>query len=491
MALDPRTPVIVGAGQLTQRCDPADALEPVDMMAEAARRAAADATSASVLAALQSVRVVNLLSWRYLDPAALVAERVGASPAETAYTPMGGNTPQSLVNTTALDIQAGRLDVAMLTGGEAVRTRNALRKLDQRPDWTEQPEGTAPTTILGKDVPMNHPHELSRGVVMPVQIYPMVENALRAAAGRSLADHHDRISRLWSRFSEVAATNPHAWIQQARTAEEIGTASPANRMVGFPYPKLMNSNNDVDQAAAVIMCSVEAARAHGIPEERWVFPWSGSDAHDHPYVSHRDDLHSSPAIRIAGGRALSLAGVGVDDLTHVDLYSCFPSAVQIGADELGLSLERDLTVTGGLSFFGGPWNDYVMHSIATMVELLRGGDDIGLVTANGGYVTKHAFGVYSARPPATPFRNEDVQAEVDALPARALAEEHDGPVTVETYTVMHERDGSPATAFAACLTPDGARTWATSTDAEVMEAMVTEEVCGRPGTVADATLQLS
>jgi acetyl-CoA C-acetyltransferase len=224
-----------------------------------------------------------------------------------------------------------------------------------------------------------------------------------------------------------------------------------------------------------------------------VFPWSGTDAHDHDFVSNRDNLFTSPAIRTAGGRALELAGVGVDDLAHVDLYSCFPSAVEIAAAELGLSLDRPLTVTGGLTFAGGPWNNYVMHSIATMVGLLR--DDpsaVGLCTANGGYITKHAFGVYSARPPVTPFRWESPQDVVDALPRRAVVDTHEGDVTVESYTVMHERDGSPGNAIAACLLPSGERVWATSTDADLLGLLLTDDdVVGRAGKVdADGRLLL-
>jgi acetyl-CoA C-acetyltransferase len=217
-----------------------------------------------------------------------------------------------------------------------------------------------------------------------------------------------------------------------------------------------------------------------VHEDRWVFPHAGTDAHDHTFVSNRDDLRSSPAIRLAGKRVYELAGIGVDDLAFVDLYSCFPSAVQVAAAELGLGLDRPLTVTGGMSFAGGPWNDYVTHAIATMLPLLREEPSAwGLCTANGGYLTKHALGVYAARPPASGFRWESVQDAVDALPAREAAEGYAGAVTVEAYTVVHERDGRPGTAFAACLTGEGARAWGTSTEPELLRAMTEEELAGR------------
>ena len=172
-------------------------------------------------------------------------------------------------------------------------------------------------------------------------------------------------------------------------------------MIGLPYPKLMNSNNDVDQAAALLMCSVERARSLGIPEDRWVFPHAGADCHEHPFVSNRWSLADTPAIRAGGRTVLELAGVGMDDIEVVDLYSCFPSAVQLGAAALGLDLDRQLTRTGGLSFAGGPWNNYVMHAIATVMADLRDRPGAkGLVWANGGYVTKHSFGVYATEPAA-------------------------------------------------------------------------------------------
>lgn len=493
MALDPRTPVLVGAGQIVQREGPEAALEPVALMAEAARAAALDAGAPGLLADVGSVRVVRAVSWRYGDPGALVARLVGAQPAHTAVSPMGGNTPQSLVNGAALDIQAGRLDVALLTAGEASRTRAVYRRMGEKPPWTPEAEGGDPAPVLGEELPLSHEAETSRGVYLPVQLYPVFECALRAAAGRTVPEQVARIAGLWSRFSEVAAANPFAWSREALTPEQVATPGDDNRMVGFPYTKVMNTNNTVDQAAAVILCSVEAARAAGVAEDRWVFPWSGTDAHDHLAVSARADLHSSPAIRIAGARALALAGVGVDDVAHVDLYSCFPSAVQVAAAELGLGLDRQLTVTGGLSFAGAPLNGYVMHSIATMAQVLR--DDpgsVGLVTANGGYLTKHAMGVWSAAAPSGPFRWDEPQDEVDALPRVEPVVHHEGPVTVEAYTVMHDRDGAPERAIAACRTPRGGRVWGLSDDADLMAAMCSEELVGAAGELrGEGTLTLS
>ncbi len=494
-SVDPRTPVLIGVGQITNRVDRGEpVLEPVDLMAEAVRRAEADTTVNGAITAADSIRVLMELSWKYRDPGALVAAKVGAAPRESLYTVMGGNYVQTLVNRTALDIVEGRNDLVVLTGGEAWRTRSAARKTSTELAWTTQTDDIAEATTFGDDKDLVGPGELARGIFLPVQVYPMFDNALRALDGLSIDEHRSRVAGLWSRFSEVATTNPYAWTQQRYSAEELAAATPDNRMVGFPYTKRLNSNNMVEQGAALVWCSVERAEALGIPRDRWVFLHAGADAHDHWFLSNRDNLHSSPAIRTAGRAALDLAGIGVDDLAHVDLYSCFPSAVQVAARELGLGLDRQLTVTGGMTFAGGPWNNYTMHGIATMADVLRRDPgSMGLCSANGGYLTKHAFGVYSTSPPAArTFRWQDTQDQVDLTPRRDLDDAPSGSAAIETYTVMHDREGRPEQGIVALAMPDGRRAWGLLNDADAMATMVTEECIGRTGDVRpDGTFTLT
>ncbi|MFZ9629629.1 MAG: acetyl-CoA acetyltransferase [Ilumatobacteraceae bacterium] len=490
-SIDPRTPVLVGAGQVVQHVTGIDdALDPSALMAEAARRAATDA-GLDTVPAVDSVRVIGLLSWRYGDPGAVVAQQLGLSPRQTAVTPMGGNGPQSLVNTTATQIARGELDVALLVGGECSRTRRRARAAGVELAWPTAPDGRVPD-VIGDDLEMSHPVEQTHRIYLPVQVYPMFETALRAAAGRSPAQHVAAISDLWSRFSEVAATNPFAWSRTARTAAEIAAPSPDNRMIGLPYTKYMNSNNDVDMSAALLMCSAATATTLGVPRDRWVFPQSGTDCHEHNFISHRWSFDRTPAIELGGRMALDLAGVGIDDVDLVDLYSCFPAAVQLGAQSLGLPLDRQLTRPGGLPFAGGPWNNYVMHAIATVMRELRDGTgSTALVWANGGFATKHAFGVYRTEPAPHGFRHGSPQETVDALPRRELVDDHDGPSTVEAYTVLHDRDGAPETAIAACLTDDGRRAWAVSPNRDIAAALCEGEwVSRRVRRAADATLRV-
>lgn len=479
MSLDPRTPVLVGVGQVNERTDDGD-LEPVDVMAVAAREAA----DPRVLQAVDSIRVVNLLSWRYRDPGLLLGGQIGAPTAATYYSGVGGNTPQSLVNQACLDIQHGAAEVVLLAGAETWRTRKKLKAKGIRPQWTRQEDSVPVPPGAEHEVPMAGPAEDHVGLLLPSHVYPLFEQALRIDNGESVADHRTRIGGLWAQFSAVAAANPHAWVREPVTAEQITTAGADNRMISWPYPKLMNSNNMVNQAAAVILCSAEKAAHLQIPQDQWVFPYAGTDSHDTYSITERHELHRSPAIRIGGRRVLELAGLVIDDIDYVDLYSCFPSAVQVAARELGLPIgaqDRPLTVTGGLTFAGGPWNNYVMHSIATMAELLRRNPGTrGFISANGGYLTKHSFGVYSTTPPPQSFRWEDVQAEVDREPTRTAHERWEGTGTVESWTVPYDRDGKPEKAFLAVRTPDGARTLALVADPDAAAATVAEDIAGAP-----------
>lgn len=492
-SVDLRTPVIVGVGQRTWRPggEPVPDRGPVAMMADAVSIAADDSGAGrKLLDQIQSLQVVNVIGWRFNDAAAMVAGDLGITPNETVYTTVGGNTPQMLVNRAADRIRNGDLDVAAIVGVEAMYTRNKLRKAagGEKPNWPAEPDGAQPTLLLGDQRPGVNDRELSLGLVVPTTCYPVFENAIRADKGLTIEEHRQRIGGLWSRFSQVAANNPHAWSPTALDPDTITTPGPGNRMISFPYAKYLNANMQVDQSAAVIICTAAAARAAGIPEDQWVFPWAGAEAYDHFFVSNRHSLHSSPAIKAIGESVFGRTGTTADDIAHVDIYSCFPSAVQVGADALGFRIDdpdRPLTLTGGLTFGGGPGNNYVTHSLAAMVEACRAEPgSMGMVTANGWYLTKHGAGIYSTTPPPQPFAWEDVQPVVDAQPSRELApDDVAGAATVESYTVNHDRDGNPTLGIVAALLPDGRRAWATTADADITTAMTQEEFIGREATL--------
>jgi acetyl-CoA C-acetyltransferase len=455
-------------------------------MAEALRRAAADSGAPGILAAAESVRVVALLSRRYGDPAALVAARLGLGDVQTALTTDGGNSAGSLLGRSARSILDGELDVVLLTGGEAWATRTAARRAGTELAWATQPDGTAPDLVVGSPLEMSHPAEAALGIRAPIEVYPLFEHALRARLGRTVDEQRAVLGDLWAGFSEVAAANPDAWDRTAHPAADIVTPAPGNRMVAWPYTKLLCSNEQVDQGAGLILCSVGAARSLGVPADRWVFPVATAEAADTP-VSLRWDLAASPMVGAAGRLLWELAGAGPDDVGLVDLYSCFPSAVEVQATELGFGLDRPLTVTGGMRFFGGPWNNYPMHAFVTMAQRLRAEGGLGLVTGNGGFITKQATTLLSSAPPDQPFRFGSAQAEVDALPRRSVAD--GGRGVVETYTVTHDKAG-PTRAVIAALLPDERRAWGIVTEPATLAELLVTDPIGRPVDLHDGGAEL-
>jgi len=488
---DDRTPILIGAGQLTQRdVDPAAAREPLEMMVETARRAEEDAgANARLLRQVDCVAVVNVLAWRYANAPRALAERLDAAPRQELYTTVGGNTPQWLVNETAAQIAAGHVRLALLAGAEAMHTMWRARRAGVELRWSTH--GAGAPTVVGDARLGTSDHEMNHGLQMPTQIYPLFENALRAHYGLSLAAHRERLGLLCSRFSTVAAQNPYAWFRQARTPAEIATVTADNRLIGFPYPKYMNAIIDVDQSAAVLMTSVGTARDLGIDPSRWVYLRGCGDARDLWFVTERANYYSSPAIRIVGRQALRMAGLDISQIDYFDLYSCFPCAVQIARDMLGIAQDdpRPLTVTGGLPYHGGPGNNYTMHGIATMMEKLRAARGTkGLISGLGWYMTRHSIGIYGTEPNPGPWTRPDpeiYQAEIDRPPHPELVMEPSGRAVIETYTVFHDRDGQPTKGIVIGRLQDGRRFVAdTPDDRLVLEALTAREAIGTAGTAS-------
>ena len=471
------TPIIVGIAQVEQRTkDVQTAKEPVDLMLDALRAAALDTSNPSILNRVRSIRV-SQGQWRYGNPAKYLGGELGLNGIETGKTVFGGNGVQTTVNLSCLDIQQGKFDVIALTGAECGYSQANARRSGQTLTWREL-QGT-PDWTIEYGIGVRDSLETERGIGGASQMYAVIENAIRHDRGETIDIHQVKVSELWSRFNDVAQRNPNAWIKHNVSAEEIRTEGATNRPIAFPYPKLMNANNNVDQGAALLLCSVNVAKQLGIPRSKWVYPWTGTDGHDTQTLSYRAKFTQAPGLRKVAESALELADLNLNDIDHFDLYSCFPSAVQVAAKEIGLNLEQPLTVTGGLTFGGGPLNNYVMHAIARMVELLRTQTDkIGMVTGNGGILTKHAHGIYSCTPPSRPFRHRDVQAHVDTSGDRVTEENPADPVRVEGYTVIYDRE-APVRGVAACLTMDGKRTWGYTTDHDLMHEMQTHEFCGR------------
>jgi acetyl-CoA C-acetyltransferase len=487
---DPRATCIIGVARHTWHpfdvglaSEPAP--EPLDMWERVARDAADDAGTrdgAAILDALEGIDVVYSQSWQYDDAVARLADRLGASPRRRHYSGIGGSVPHVLATEAAKEIRTGGLDLALITGAEALATVRRLKKAGERPQWSNKAAEKRPFPM---DMDFD-PSEISHSVFEAYLTFALFDNARRAHGGWALDDHRAALGRVMAPMTEVAAQSPHAWFPVARSAEEIVTATPHNRMVAYPYTKLMTAIMDVDMAAALVLASAEKADALGVPEERRVYLRGWGYAEDPAHVAGHRELWRSPAMAAAAGAALAGAGIGVDDIAHLDLYSCFASSVCFALDALGIGPgdERTaaVTQTGGLPYHGGPGSNYMTHSLAAMAETLR--DDpgsYGVVSGVGMHMQKHAYGVWSTAPAPAPG-----PATPDAPPYVAVAEplgivaSPQGDATVATYSVLHGRNGEAERALLICDLPGGGRCYAVLDGGpDVLRSVEVEELIGR------------
>jgi acetyl-CoA C-acetyltransferase len=443
---------------------------------------------------LDTIALINFFAGRGMSNAnRLLGERLGAKASKEYVGETGGQIGITLANFVAERITRGEVRLALLAGSNNMRTIARAQREGFELDWTTGGEGTPEQ--VGQYTPGSSELEGEYGLKMPPDIYPLFENALRARRGLSIDENRERMGRLMSPFTDVAAANPYAWFPTARSSEELTTVTPQNRMIAFPYPKYLNAVLQTDQAAGLIVCSVAAARAHGIPEERWVYWWGGAHSQEEAWwASERPDFAQCPAMLDTTTAALGNAGVTLGDVDKIDFYSCFPVAVGMACEMLGLdeSDPRGFTVTGGLPYAGGPASAYCLHSLASMVENLRGdAGQTGLVTGNGWYLTKHAASVWSSgRKPGDPPRNElpartaSAERGLKTTPA-VVAEAPAGKGRVEAYTVIYDREGAPARGIVLGRTADGERFLAnTPGDRDLLEDFVKLEEVGREGSLS-------
>ena len=481
---DPRAPCVIGVAQLTVPKAEGPAPEPLVLWERACRAAADDALpgrGGRALAAAGSLAVVYCQSWPYDRPVDRLADALGIAPRQRVYSGIGGTIGQVLVHTAGQAITRGELDLAVVTGAEALET--------VRTSGGELPWSFRDPSPAGMPFPAPpHPAEVAHGVKNAWLEFPVFDVARRARLGMTPDGYRTALGALLSPFTRVAAANPFAWFPVARSPEEITAVTPVNRLIGYPYTKYMVSVIDVDMAAAVIVASEAEADRLGVARDRRVYLRGWCYADDPVYLAEHPDLGASPAMAAASREALRCARAAADDAAHLDLYSCYPSSVNLARDALGIAEgdDRALTVTGGLPYFGGPSSNYVTHSIATMTGVLRADPgSIGVLNGIGMYLTKHVFGVYSTAPPSggpPPLPDEAaVQASVDHRVE--IADTWDGDATVAGYSVAHARSGEAEWGVAVCDLPDGRRAYARLGGADLLDAFEREEWVGTRATL--------
>ena len=496
------TPILVGCGQLTDKRG-IDGFNYLEILREVSKLALEDCEARiKINEHVDTVAVIRFVAdtpnrdsatsnfWGYPNMPRSLSNSLGLSAKNEIYTTTGGNSPQIALNELANRIKDNQIDCALLAGGEALDTFVSRLKEGLEVNWRDDPGGEP--EIIGKSTDGTNDHEKMHGIFEPSSVYPLFANSIRNQNGETIEAHMQSTGELFQEFSRVASKNNYAWFPTFRTAEEIAEVKPDNRMIGVPYTKYMNSIIRVNQSSAMILMSAKKARELGIPQSKWIFMYAGSCLNDIWNVSHRQNYHSSPAIRACTEGVFDLANMSVDDLDFIDLYSCFPSAVQIAMKELSLEKDdpRGFTVTGGLPYFGGPGNAYVMNSIATLMNKLRSSPgSFGLATANGWYITKHGAGIFSSEP----FEGEwnqvadtsNVQNSIDKAETPDFTESPEGNCSVETYTVVHSRNGPKESIIIGRL-EDGKRFIAnTLKEPSILEYMSQNDMLNTKGTVSN------
>lgn len=492
MPVDPRTPILVGVGQFTERIDDPDyrGMSAVDLATAAARAALGDtgADAGELAAAVDTVFGLRQFEISGPMPATLgkstnyprsVMKRLGGDPARVVLEPVGGQGPQKLVTEAGKAIVAGEADIVMIMGSEPGSTAKYFADRDDKPDFSETVEGQLEDR--GHQIfKYIDEYTVQHGLTgAPVQ-YGLLDNARRARLGLGVDEYRHAMAELFAPMSKVAAKNPFSSSPVERSVEEIETVTDENRMICDPYPRHLVARDTVNQGAALVLMSVEAARRHGVPQEKWVFVHGHSDLAEQALLS-RVDLGASPAAVHAALEALRVAGIGVDDIATFDLYSCFPFPVFVICEALGLAGDdpRGLTLTGGLPYFGGPGNSYSVHGIAeTVIEMRDKPGRFGFVGANGGIMSKYSVGLYSTEPVQwRSSRSAELTAQVAELPTVPVTKQPTGAGVIETYSVRYDwpvRTGI----IVGRLDADGSRFMATTEDRDLVALMSDDDPLG-------------
>jgi acetyl-CoA C-acetyltransferase len=488
--LDPATPVLVGWAAVEQReKDHQNTLDAAGLMIKATKSVLPEDLAATVFPAVDWIGTTDGLT-HYPDPARLVADEIGAENAHTVVAKVGV-MQQTLVSQACSRVQHGESVFALIAAGEARYRDVRASAVGASAELTPQAPDVTPDEVLIPASEYVLRCEQAAGLSGAPGFYALIESEWRARHSQSLGDHRVGLGELYSRFTEIAADNPHATRRQKLSAAYLSDPSAENPMLAYPYTKLMVTTWTVDQASALLFCTVATAEKFGIPRERWLFPLVAAESNHIVPVAARRELMQSAAMTAMARASREATGVDTSAIELVDVYSCFPVAARVAAEGLGIGAGRDLTVTGGMAFAGGPYNNYVFQAMARAADLLESGAGrTALVSCVSGLYTKQGFTVLSVDPPTRPFAVVDVTEELDrAEPPLPTEDEPSGTGQVIAYTVMFDNDG-PERAIAVIDLPNGHRTVALSQDSALIDELMTHEAIGREVTVAEGTFSL-
>jgi len=476
-------PVIVGASQYTQPKETKNPLDPLKLIAKVSQLAIKDTEITNIKEFIDAVYLVHFASWSYEDAPAELCKTLGIKPTTKSFSSGGGNTSLRLLNESALSITEGKSKFILLTGGETWYSTSLARKGKRVLNWS-QPK-VSKYTEAGKMKSLSE-FEVKYKLQTPSISFALLETALRAASGRSLEDHQLSIGRLLEKFSLVGSNNPFSWLKKPRTAKEIITPTQINRKVSHPYTKYMCSNPFVDQSGAILLTSQEFAEELNIKPSKWIYLMGGGNLQNIYNLTQRPSLVNSPAVKHASRLSLAQAGLKIEDIDLFDFYSCFPSMVQLIRNALKIEEDdpRPLTITGGMAFSGGPWNNYSLHPVITAVDLIRKNSHLKIMqVANGGYNTKLSVGIYGKTPPQKHWSNDEfleMQKEILKEELPKPVDKANGILTIEAYTIIYKRDGTPEYGVVLGSLENGSRTLALLKEESIKQHKLSQqELVGR------------
>ncbi len=478
MSIDPNTPVLVGVGLIQQKEeDPTKAKEPIALMIEAAAAAGDDAGASELLTELENI-YVPVGRWRYRNPGKLIGDGIGAGTVKS-ISALPGVSQQTIISDACTSIASGEICKAMVVGGEA--GYRLLRAQIEGVKLEDTVSTELADIVLKPHDEMQPDYEKDSGLgQMPVGYYAIIDNAFRHAQGQTIDERRDQMAELYSRFSEIAADNPQGWNDKPFAADFIREHSSKNSMLAFPYTKLHNSSWNIDQASALLFCSVAEAERLGVPREKWVFSQVFTEANHMINLTARDELHRCPGAELAGRAAFRAADMKPEELDFLELYTCFPIAQDVYAAEAEIPRDIDWSFTGAMPFAGGPFNSFVLHATGQLAEHIRSkSGSRGMVTTVSGVLTKQGFAIWGGEPSPNGYQFIDVTEDVEkAARRRDVVPDYSGQATVAGYTVMYERK-EPKRGIVIVDLPDNRRSIAHTEDPQDMATMEAEEICGR------------
>ncbi len=478
-----KTPIIVGISQLKQNKDEPNPNTPIELMERASRSALDDAGPEKLWSLVDTLYMTNTAGWSYKNAPARVCELLDIKPARTIFPFIGGSYPQKFINKGAKEITRGDSDVILFTGGEA---EYAIRRADKGLVSLQLPPQEEPEEYDGGKNLSTSDFENDYNLILPIGLYVFLETVLKEISGRSWDEHNKYIGTILEHYSKVSSKHKNSWTQTPYTREEIITPADDNRYLCYPYTLRMMANRMVDMAAAIVMTSTDTAIKLGIEREKWIYPMGGADIENIYYSTQRPELHTSPAAYYGSRLSLEQAGLSLDKIDIFDIYSCFPSMIQIYLNEIGLNMDdpRGLTITGGLPYFGAPLNNYSMHAIVTAVEHIREKPSTkAFVAAQGGINTKHSFCIYGNEPSDSIWGERDDSGIQEEILSKALPEpvkKASGNLRIDAYAIHYNRNGNPELGTVTGMLDSGARTLAhIDADPDELEEVKDRSIIGQ------------